>query len=170
MFFVVERSGSFIFLMQTATADFLKGLPSYNETNFTRFHSDASSKVSVKRPSVYLPTKEYPSEQSNRSFLNINCFFLFNFGFLFVVIVTEKTNILLRYLHQQWERKVCQRIYSIIPLRSYIPQSSFYFRTRNGKVPMKWKREAQLRKGPAWTQVFKQLLHFLLAHFLCCIC
>ncbi|XP_057377733.1 DET1- and DDB1-associated protein 1-like [Daphnia carinata] len=71
-------------MKMTATADFLKGLPCYNENNFTRFHSDASSKVSVKRPSVYLPTKEYPSEQ---------------------IIVTEKTNILLRYLHQQWERK-----------------------------------------------------------------
>uniref|UniRef100_A0A7N8Y6W2 DET1- and DDB1-associated protein 1 n=1 Tax=Mastacembelus armatus TaxID=205130 RepID=A0A7N8Y6W2_9TELE len=37
-----------------------------------------------RRPSVYLPTREYPSEQ---------------------IIVTEKTNILLRYLHQQWDRK-----------------------------------------------------------------
>lgn len=67
-----------------ATAEFLKGLPSYNEKNFTMFHSDSSVRVSVKRPSVYLPTKDYPSEQ---------------------IIVTEKTNILLRYLHQQWERK-----------------------------------------------------------------
>lgn len=67
-----------------ATAEFLKGLPSYNSKNFTRFHNDTTSRVSVKRPSVYLPTKEYPSEQ---------------------IIVTEKTNILLRYLHQQWERK-----------------------------------------------------------------
>ncbi|KAJ0059013.1 hypothetical protein NL108_002252, partial [Boleophthalmus pectinirostris] len=37
-----------------------------------------------RRPSVYLPTREYPSEQ---------------------IIVTEKTNILLRYLHQQWDKK-----------------------------------------------------------------
>ena len=28
--------------------------------------------------------------------------------FVVLVIVTEKTNILLRYLHQQWERKVLQ--------------------------------------------------------------
>ena len=53
-----------IFDLQTATAEFMKGLPSYNESNFTRFHTDATSKVSVKRPTVYLPTKEYPSEQS----------------------------------------------------------------------------------------------------------
>lgn len=33
---------------------------------------------------MYLPTREYPSEQ---------------------IIVTEKTNILLRYLHQQWDKK-----------------------------------------------------------------
>ncbi|XP_041362269.1 DET1- and DDB1-associated protein 1-like [Gigantopelta aegis] len=65
-------------------ADFLKGLPSYNEKNFARFHSDSSCKTSVRRPAVYISTKEHPSEQ---------------------VITTEKTNILLRYLHQQWDRK-----------------------------------------------------------------
>ncbi|XP_017286831.1 DET1- and DDB1-associated protein 1-like isoform X3 [Kryptolebias marmoratus] len=59
--------------------DFLKGLPVYNRSNFSRFHSDSN-----RRPSVYLPTREYPSEQ---------------------IIVTEKTNILLRYLHQQWDKK-----------------------------------------------------------------
>ncbi|XP_040911275.1 DET1- and DDB1-associated protein 1-like isoform X2 [Toxotes jaculatrix] len=59
--------------------DFLKGLPVYNKNNFSRFHADSN-----RRPSVYLPTREYPSEQ---------------------IIVTEKTNILLRYLHQQWDKK-----------------------------------------------------------------
>ena len=34
-----------------------------------------------------MPTKDIPSEQ---------------------VIVTEKTNILLRYLHQQWDKKAAQ--------------------------------------------------------------
>ena len=70
---LLKRVNHLIFVMQTATADFLKGLPSFNETNFTRFHSDASSKVSVKRPSVYLPTKEYPSEQSNRFVSYVSC-------------------------------------------------------------------------------------------------
>ncbi|XP_073407436.1 DET1- and DDB1-associated protein 1 [Dendrobates tinctorius] len=65
-------------------ADFLKGLPVYNETNFSRFHADSVCKASNRRPSVYLPTREYPSDQ---------------------IIVTEKTNILLRYLHQQWGKK-----------------------------------------------------------------
>ncbi|KAG9266748.1 DET1- and DDB1-associated protein 1 [Astyanax mexicanus] len=65
-------------------ADFLKGLPVYNKTNFSRFHADSVCKASNRRPSVYLPTREYPSEQ---------------------IIVTEKTNILLRYLHQQWDKK-----------------------------------------------------------------
>ncbi|XP_037537448.1 DET1- and DDB1-associated protein 1 [Nematolebias whitei] len=64
--------------------DFLKGLPVYNKSNFSRFHSDSVCKASNRRPSVYLPTQEYPSEQ---------------------IIVTEKTNILLRYLHQQWDKK-----------------------------------------------------------------
>uniref|UniRef100_A0A667H628 DET1- and DDB1-associated protein 1 n=1 Tax=Lynx canadensis TaxID=61383 RepID=A0A667H628_LYNCA len=66
-------------------ADFLKGLPVYNKSNFSRFHADSVCKASNRRPSVYLPTREYPSEQ---------------------IIVTEKTNILLRYLHQQWDKKV----------------------------------------------------------------
>ncbi|XP_037584693.1 DET1- and DDB1-associated protein 1 isoform X1 [Cebus imitator] len=64
--------------------DFLKGLPVYNKSNFSRFHADSVCKASNRRPSVYLPTREYPSEQ---------------------IIVTEKTNILLRYLHQQWDKK-----------------------------------------------------------------
>ncbi|KAJ8273953.1 hypothetical protein COCON_G00085780 [Conger conger] len=65
-------------------ANFLKGLPVYNKSNFSRFHTDSVCKASNRRPSVYLPTREFPSEQ---------------------VIVTEKTNILLRYLHQQWNKK-----------------------------------------------------------------
>ncbi|XP_074060567.1 DET1- and DDB1-associated protein 1 isoform X1 [Macrotis lagotis] len=68
----------------TQPADFLKGLPVYNKSNFSRFHADSVCKASNRRPSVYLPTREYPSEQ---------------------IIVTEKTNILLRYLHQQWDKK-----------------------------------------------------------------
>lgn len=65
-------------------AEFLKGLPSYNENNFARFQADSSCKITVKKPSVYLPTKDHPSEQ---------------------IITTEKTNILLRFLHQQWDKK-----------------------------------------------------------------
>ncbi|KAG7266817.1 hypothetical protein CRUP_008650, partial [Coryphaenoides rupestris] len=64
--------------------DFLRGLPVYNKHNFSRFHADSVCKASNRRPSVYIPTREYPSEQ---------------------IIVTEKTNILLRYLHQQWDKK-----------------------------------------------------------------
>lgn len=67
-----------------SSSEFLKGLPCYNENNFTRFQADSSCKTTVKRPSVYLPTKDHPSEQ---------------------IITTEKTNILLRYLHQQWDKK-----------------------------------------------------------------
>ncbi|CAL1531844.1 unnamed protein product [Lymnaea stagnalis] len=62
--------------------DFLEGLPSYNENNFTRFHADSSHRSN--KPTVYISTKDYPSEQ---------------------VITTEKSNILLRYLHQQWDKK-----------------------------------------------------------------
>uniref|UniRef100_A0A671XV66 DET1- and DDB1-associated protein 1 n=1 Tax=Sparus aurata TaxID=8175 RepID=A0A671XV66_SPAAU len=74
----------FITSISSPQADFLKGLPVYNKSNFSRFHADSVCKASNRRPSVYLPTREYPSEQ---------------------IIVTEKTNILLRYLHQQWDKK-----------------------------------------------------------------
>ncbi|EDL90795.1 rCG38866, isoform CRA_c [Rattus norvegicus] len=47
-------------------ADFLKGLPVYNKSNFSRFHADSVCKASNRRPSVYLPTREYPSEQKRR--------------------------------------------------------------------------------------------------------
>lgn len=36
------------------------------------------------------------------------------FLLLFSVITTEKTNILLRYLHQQWDKKVCFHIYTYV--------------------------------------------------------
>ncbi|XP_022911811.1 DET1- and DDB1-associated protein 1 [Onthophagus taurus] len=71
-----------------SVAEFLKGLPSYNESNFTKFHVDTNNRSLAKRPSVYVPTKDFPSEQ---------------------VIVTEKTGILLRYLHQHWEKKNTQK-------------------------------------------------------------
>ena len=61
-------------------ADFLKGLTVYNKSHFRRFHAVCTH--SNRRPSIYLPTWEYPSEQ---------------------IIVTQKTNIFLHYLHQQWD-------------------------------------------------------------------
>jgi DET1- and DDB1-associated protein 1 len=81
-------------------SDYLKDLPTYNRDNFTRIashdvnsggagtpnsRSGTTAVTSRQRPSVYVPTKDYPSEQ---------------------VIVTEKTNILLRYLHQQLDKKI----------------------------------------------------------------
>ncbi|XP_054160255.1 DET1- and DDB1-associated protein 1-like [Oppia nitens] len=66
-----------------STPEFLKGLPVFDELNFSRFQSEGC-RTSSKKPSVYLPTKDHPSEQ---------------------IITTEKTNILLRYLHQQWDKK-----------------------------------------------------------------
>ncbi|KAK7442572.1 hypothetical protein BaRGS_00040511 [Batillaria attramentaria] len=71
----------FVLVLQ---GDFLKGLPCYNERNFTRFHAETSCRSSHQKPTVYISTRDHPSDQ---------------------VITTEKTNILLRYLHQQWDRK-----------------------------------------------------------------
>ncbi|KAF7997547.1 hypothetical protein HCN44_006118 [Aphidius gifuensis] len=71
-----------------SVAEFLEGLPSHNESNFANFHADNGNRTCMRRPSVYLPTKELPSEQ---------------------IIVTERTTILLRYLHQQWDKKNLDR-------------------------------------------------------------
>ncbi|KAK1124368.1 hypothetical protein K0M31_006735 [Melipona bicolor] len=71
-----------------SVAEFLKGLPSHNENNFANFHTDSGNRTCVKKPSVYLPTKDHPSEQ---------------------IIVTEKTTILLRYLHQHWDKNHADR-------------------------------------------------------------
>jgi len=69
----------------TSVPSFLSGLPVYNASNFSRFQSDGSCRTNSKKPSVYLPTKEHSNTDQ--------------------VITTEKTNILLRYLHKQWEKK-----------------------------------------------------------------
>ncbi|XP_076355627.1 DET1- and DDB1-associated protein 1-like isoform X2 [Tachypleus tridentatus] len=53
-------------------AEFLKELPSHNESNFSRFQADTSSKTTVKRPAVYLPTKDHPAEQINLCYSNNN--------------------------------------------------------------------------------------------------
>lgn len=68
-------------------ADFLKELPVHDSTNFSKYTADGAVKTS-KKPAVYIPTKDHPSDQ---------------------VITTEKTNILLRYLHQQWDKKNAQK-------------------------------------------------------------
>lgn len=75
-------------------SEFLKDLPTHNRDNFTRIQTDSNigrpthgQVTSRSRSTVYVPTKDIPSEQ---------------------VIVTEKTNILLRYLHQQWDKKAAQ--------------------------------------------------------------
>ncbi|XP_019868887.1 DET1- and DDB1-associated protein 1 [Aethina tumida] len=68
-----------------SVAEFLEGLPSYNESNFSKFHVDSNSRSSLKRPSVYVPTRDLPSGQ---------------------IIVTEKTSILLKYMQQHWDKKV----------------------------------------------------------------
>lgn len=58
-------------LLQSVT-DFLKGLPSYNESNFTKYHNDGGIRNNAKRPSVYLPTVDHPSDQSIASNYNFN--------------------------------------------------------------------------------------------------
>ncbi|XP_037080632.1 DET1- and DDB1-associated protein 1-like [Pollicipes pollicipes] len=65
--------------------DFLRGLPCRDSKNFSKFSADSGPKASGKKAPIYMPTTDHPSAQ---------------------VIVTEKTNILLRYLHWRWEKKL----------------------------------------------------------------
>lgn len=46
--------------------EFLKDMPSFNKDNFT-LHSDLSARSS-RRPSIYLPTEDIPSEVSENVF------------------------------------------------------------------------------------------------------
>lgn len=64
--------------------DLLKGLPTFNAENFSKFYHETTCKSSCRKPAVYLPTEDHSEVK---------------------VIVTDKTNILLRYLHQQLEAK-----------------------------------------------------------------
>uniref|UniRef100_A0A6M2DIX7 DET1- and DDB1-associated protein 1 n=1 Tax=Xenopsylla cheopis TaxID=163159 RepID=A0A6M2DIX7_XENCH len=69
-------------------SDLLKDLPSFNVNNFTLYNIEATNKTTIKKPSVYIATTETaPSKQ----------------------IVSDKTNILLRYLHLQWKKKNINR-------------------------------------------------------------
>uniref|UniRef100_T1PCG0 DET1- and DDB1-associated protein 1 n=1 Tax=Musca domestica TaxID=7370 RepID=T1PCG0_MUSDO len=68
-----------------SVTDFIKGLPCHNAENFSQFNTEHAMRTSQKRPSVYLPTDDYPSEQH---------------------IVLDKRSVLLRYLTQQWDKKI----------------------------------------------------------------
>ena len=89
----------------SSLGDFLRNLPTHNRENFSnvsaggsydiscaqRQHNNSSTGVSCRyRNPLYVPTKDFPGEQR---------------------IVTEKTNILLRYLHQQWDKKAAQQLH-----------------------------------------------------------
>ena len=58
-----------------AVADFLKDLPTRNADNFTKIDLDSCHRSSTSKKTAYVPVKDIPADQ---------------------VIVTEKTNILLR--------------------------------------------------------------------------
>ena len=70
------------------TANFLKDLPIYNQENFSKIHEVDGSQTPTqdKRQTKYVPTEDYSLDEQE--------------------IVTEKTNILLRYLHQQLDKKL----------------------------------------------------------------
>lgn len=123
---------SYYILLFQSTTEFLKGLPVYNANNFSRFQAD-SFKSSSKKPSVYLQTKDFPSEQSKCSssffiwlwlgsdllqpeffmivigLFDLYCLYFYAYLFIFfcyfvTAITTEGNNIFLRFLHQQWDK------------------------------------------------------------------
>lgn len=91
--------------------EFLKDLPCHNQENFSLFNTDNGIRTSSKRPSLYLPTSEAPGAEQRKFNFYFKKKIIFNLIFCFLlVIVTEKKNILLRYLHQQWDKKVGLRL------------------------------------------------------------
>jgi len=65
-------------------SDLLKDLPSRNKENFTRIDLESQHRSANGKRSTYLTTKETQPEQ---------------------IIVTERANIVLKFLHQQWDKK-----------------------------------------------------------------
>lgn len=53
-------------LCMLQAASFLKGLPVYNEKNFSKFQGDPTGRTSYKKPPVYLPTKDSPDSQESK--------------------------------------------------------------------------------------------------------
>jgi len=66
--------------------DFLKGLPSQHPENFQKWSLDGPKSNITKKPSTYVPTKDLSQDEQQ-------------------VIVTDKANIVLRYLHNQYDKK-----------------------------------------------------------------
>ncbi|BES91419.1 Det1 complexing ubiquitin ligase [Nesidiocoris tenuis] len=64
-------------------SEFLNGLPSYDSENFSKY-ANSQGRSQTKKPPVHIPTTDSPVDQ---------------------VIVPERTNVLLRYLHQKWEKE-----------------------------------------------------------------
>uniref|UniRef100_A0A1A9WT65 DET1- and DDB1-associated protein 1 n=1 Tax=Glossina brevipalpis TaxID=37001 RepID=A0A1A9WT65_9MUSC len=73
-----------------SVTDFIKGLPVIDVQNFSQFDTEQALHTSRKRPSVYLPTEDYSSEQH---------------------IIMDKRLVLLLYLTQQWDKKTLPRKY-----------------------------------------------------------
>jgi DET1- and DDB1-associated protein 1 len=86
--------------------ELLKQLPCRNRNNFAHFQADAANKISHKKAAVYLPTND-EADCPNQQGECISCELSVSITdvHVFAVITTEKTNILLRYLHQQWDKK-----------------------------------------------------------------
>eukprot|EP00794_Sanderia_malayensis_P010096 gene10096-11127_t len=99
--------------------DFLNGLPSFNKDNFTKFHADGNQAKNIasqfyfmfidvsKRPTVYIQFKDDVPIKPQ-------------------VIITDKTNILLRYLRQQSDIKTVQQKRSL---------SSSDYKSPSRKIP-----------------------------------
>lgn len=68
----------FSWIRLQSISEFLKNLPSHNEKNFALFNTENGIRTSSRRPSVYLPTVDIPSEQSKQIFL----FFIESFHYV----------------------------------------------------------------------------------------
>ena len=59
----VRRVSATLRFRAQSITEFLKDLPCHNEENFSLFNTENGVKTSSKRPSVYIPTVDIPSEQ-----------------------------------------------------------------------------------------------------------
>lgn len=85
-------------------SEFLKNLPCHNEKNFALFNTENGIRTSSRRPSVYLPTVDIPSEQSKcdnwllHEYASRSKHFFLS---MWMIKITEKNDLLILFMNFQ---------------------------------------------------------------------
>lgn len=129
-----------VFMMQSIS-EFLKNLPCHNEENFSLFNTENGIRTSSRRPSVYLPTKDIPSDQSK--------FFLQNFTYFWATTCA---------IHN------CVLIFIYFFVRSYCDGEKEYFIAISTSAV--GQKGSQIVLFSVYLWLLCKSIHYLVWHFL----